>query len=358
MKFGLQFFPDIATHEKSARDYFQESLALVDQCDRYGYSHVRIVEHYFHHWGGSSPNPMLFLAAASQRTKTARLITGAVLPAFNHPLKLAGEAGMLDAISGGRLDVGFARAFLPLEFERFGVPMTESVARFDEGIEQVAALLESENVSMAGRFHQFPRVTSLPRPTQLPRPPFYVAATATPASFAKAGRLGHKLMAIPGVGASTPELLGIYRDAWRSAGHPGRGHVMLAVYMVCNQQRDQAHALAKTYVERHLAALVDAVEDYRPDALAGDYAGYDKLIAGLRKQTLETQMDHHAAFVGTPEDLVEQFRELDRWVGGFEEASLQANSGGMPLESALSSVAMFGSGVLPILDADDVRGDV
>ena len=48
-----------------------------------------------------------------------RLVTGAVVPAFNNPLKLAGEIGMLDAISGGRFDVGFARAFLPHEFRRF-----------------------------------------------------------------------------------------------------------------------------------------------------------------------------------------------------------------------------------------------
>jgi alkanesulfonate monooxygenase SsuD/methylene tetrahydromethanopterin reductase-like flavin-dependent oxidoreductase (luciferase family) len=66
---------------------------------------------------------MLFLAAAAQRTHHARLVTGAVLPVFNHPLKLAGEIGMLDAISGGRLDVGFARAFLPHEFRRFGRSM-------------------------------------------------------------------------------------------------------------------------------------------------------------------------------------------------------------------------------------------
>ena len=32
---------------------------------------------------------------------------------------------MLDAISGGRLEVGFARAFLPHEFNTFGVPMAE-----------------------------------------------------------------------------------------------------------------------------------------------------------------------------------------------------------------------------------------
>ena len=213
MEFGMSFFPDVKPDEKSARQYFDESLRLVDWCDVYGYSHVRIVEHYFHPWGGYSPNPIIFLTAASQRTKRARLVTGAVLPAFNHPLKLAGELAMLDAISGGRLDIGFARAFLPYEFRHFGVSMDESVARFEEGIEQVRALLEGEHVSSNGQFHQYEHVTSLPRPTQRPRPPFYIAAVGTPVSFARAGRLGYNLMAIPGVGPSPTELVQTYREA-------------------------------------------------------------------------------------------------------------------------------------------------
>ena len=129
MQFGLQFFPDVSPREKAADAYFRESLDLVSLADPLGYSHIRIVEHYFHPYGGYSPNPIVFLAAAAERTKKARLITGAVLPAFNHPLKLAGEIGMLDAISGGRLEVGFARAFLPHEFSRFGVRLDDSRAR-------------------------------------------------------------------------------------------------------------------------------------------------------------------------------------------------------------------------------------
>src|SRR6185436_3810585 len=139
-------------------------------------------------YGGYTPNPHIFLVAAAQRTKKARLVTGAVLPVFNHPLKLAGEAGMLDAISGGRLELGFARAFLPHEFARFGVSLDESKARFAEGIEQVEQLLKEENVSSEGTFHRFGRTTSLPRPTQTPRPPFWVAALGTPDSFTAAGQ--------------------------------------------------------------------------------------------------------------------------------------------------------------------------
>src|ERR1700692_289326 len=155
MKFGVQFFPNFRPADKSAEDYFAQSLDIAEEADELGYTHARSVEHYFERYGGYSPNPILFLAAAAQRTKKMRLITGAVVPAFNNPLKLAGEIGMLDAISGGRFDVGFARAFLPHEFETFGIPLDQSKARFWEGIHQVRRLLEDETVSMKGDFHSF-----------------------------------------------------------------------------------------------------------------------------------------------------------------------------------------------------------
>src|ERR1700723_3551363 len=217
MQFGVQFFPDVRPEERSAEQYFREALDIAEEADRLGFSHIRIVEHYFHHYGGYSPNPVVFLAAAAQLTKTARLVTGAVLPAFNNPLKLAGELAMLDALCDGRLDIGFARAFLPHEFRRFGVSLDESRARFDEGMEQVRQLLEQENVTPAARFHDFRNVTSLPRPTQKPRPPFYVAALATKESFERAGTAGHGIMAIPMAGGAMAELLGLYRGAWGGA---------------------------------------------------------------------------------------------------------------------------------------------
>src|SRR5271166_4030591 len=191
MQFGIQFFPDVRPEQKSGADYFHDALSLAEESEKLGFSHIRIVEHYFHYYGGYSPNPMLFLAAAAQRTRRARLVTGAVLPVFNHPLKLAGEIAMLDAISHGRFDVGFARAFLPHEFRRFGISPDESIARFREGLEQVELLLTKENVSHNGQFHAFENVTSLPRPTQKPRPKFYIASTRTPDSFEFAGQQGY-----------------------------------------------------------------------------------------------------------------------------------------------------------------------
>src|SRR6202007_3080640 len=252
MQFGLQFFPDVRPDQKSGSDYFRDALCLAEESEKLGFCHIRIVEHYFHYYGGYSPNPMLFLAAAAQHTRRMRLVTGAVLPVFNHPLKLAGEIGMLDAISNGRLDVGFARAFLPHEFRRFGRSPDESVARFREGIEQIELLLTREDVTHRGRFHAIENTTSLPRPTQLPRPKFYVAALATPDSFEFAGRMGYSVMAIPMGGGKMRELLGTYRKAWREAGHPGEGEVMLAFHMFCHPDGDTARRIARGPINAYL----------------------------------------------------------------------------------------------------------
>lgn len=347
MQFGLQFFPDVGPREKAADLYFRECLDLVSLADSLGYSHVRIVEHYFHAYGGYSPNPIVFLAAAAQRTKQARLITGAVLPAFNHPLKLAGEIGMLDAISGGRLEVGFARAFLPHEFSRFGVRLDDSRARFEEGIEQVRALLAEEDVARTGRFHSFPPTTSLPRPTQRPHPPLWIAALGTSDSFTLAGRNGFSVMAIPLAGGRMAELLALYREGWKNAGHPGEGRVMLAFHMFCHEDRAQAAGIARDPLDRYLKSLVDAAGEWTAGTSSADYPGYDQIIAGLAKETYESQVAKGAAWIGTPADIAEQIAAYQRQVGSFEIASLQANFNTIGFDDARRSVELFSRAVMP-----------
>jgi alkanesulfonate monooxygenase SsuD/methylene tetrahydromethanopterin reductase-like flavin-dependent oxidoreductase (luciferase family) len=346
MDFGIQFFPDVGPKDKPAAKYFDEALRLVELCDEYGFSHVRTVEHYFEAYGGYTPNPLLFLTACAARTKKARLVVGAVLPAFNHPLKVAGEAGMLDSISNGRLELGFARAFLPHEFQRFNVSLDESIARFDEGVAQVTQLLEKENVTSAGRFHSFKNVTSLPRPVQKPIP-YYTAALGTAASFEKAGRAGHSIMAIPMAGGKMRELLRIYRDAWRAAGHPGRGRVMMAFHLMCDESREAAVRVAKDPLNRYLKSLVSAASEWVSGGSTKDYPNYDKVIAKLAEENFESQVASNAAWIGTPDDIVKQVRAFDEEVGGFEVASLQVNFNTISYADAARSMKLFGKEVIP-----------
>jgi alkanesulfonate monooxygenase SsuD/methylene tetrahydromethanopterin reductase-like flavin-dependent oxidoreductase (luciferase family) len=347
VQFGLNFFPCVGPAEKSAERYFREAMHLCSLTDELGYTHIRQVEHYFKPYGGYSPNPLLFLTAAAMRTKNTRLITGAVLPAFNNPLKLAGEIGMLDGISGGRLEVGFARAFLPHEFAQFGVSLDDSRRRFTEGLAQITMLLKDENVSSQGEFHSFKNVTSLPRPTQLPHPPFWIAATNTPESFEFAGRTGCRIMGIPLEPERMRGLLDLYRDAWRSAGHPGNGVVMNTFLMYCAPTRDQAMAEGLGPCNGHLRGLAGAAQDWLHGASTKDYPGYDKLMAQVANDSAEAQVAKGSAFIGTPADIVEMIQEFNRKVGGLDSISLHFTPADMPVEAAEHSLRLFAREVMP-----------
>ena len=167
---------------------------------------------------------------------------------------------MLDAISNGRLDCGFGRAFLPHEFQRFDRTMDESRARFDEGVEAVGRLLEEKDVTFNGEFHRFNNVTLLPRLTQRPRPPFWVAALGTPESMQAAGEKGYNLMLVPFTGPQMREAIGTYRKAWQQAGHPGTGQIALGFHMFCHPDREEAHQMAKPNINAYLKSLVAAAE--------------------------------------------------------------------------------------------------
>jgi alkanesulfonate monooxygenase SsuD/methylene tetrahydromethanopterin reductase-like flavin-dependent oxidoreductase (luciferase family) len=351
MKFGLNFFPCLAPAQKPASQWFAECMHLIGLADDLGYAHIRQVEHYFNPYGGYSPNPIVFLAAAAQRTARARLVTGAVLPAFNNPLKLAGELAMLDAASGGRLDAGFARAFLPHEFAHFGVSLDESRARFAEGLAQVKLLLARENVTHEGVFHRFRDVTSYPRPTQKPHPPIWIAATGTPQTFEESGRAGYNLMTIPLEPRRMRELIGIYREAWRSAGHAGRGHVMSNFIMCCLPERAEAYALAREPTNGHLRGLAAAASDWLKGASTKDYPGYDRMIAQISAETFEDQIAKGVGLVGTAADAIGMLRSYWEEVGGFESASLHVLPSTMSVEAAERAMRYFAAAVTPKLAA-------
>lgn len=347
MEFGLNFFPSCAPEERSAEDYWADALYLCGLMDELGYSHVRTVEHYFHPYGGYSPNPVVFLAAAAQRSKKAKMITGAVLPVFNNPLKVAGELGMLDAISNGRLEAGFARAFLPNEFETFGIDIEESRDRYEEGIEQIRLLLEQENVSCEGKFHSFSNVTSLPRPTQQPRPPFWVAAMSTKASFEFAGRNGHYIMGIPMGGGLMAELIGTYREEWKSAGHPGDGKIMLSFSMCADEDGEAARNAFRPPLNAYLERLVDAASGWLNGASTKDYKGYDKMIASLKDDDFDKQMDRGICWAGSPAEVTDMIADFDRQIGGFDIASLHVMPHVMEASVAERSMRLFSEHVMP-----------
>ena len=348
MKFGLNFFPSFRARDYSTAEYFAQCLRLAERADQLGFNSVKTVEHYFFDYGGHSPNPIVLLSAVAARTRRIRPITGAVIPAFNHPVKLAAELAVLDNISNGRLDVGFGRAFIPKEFEVFDVSMEESRARFEEGLDIVTRLWTEDRVSYEGKFHRFRDVHLKPRPVQQPHPPIWIASVASVESFIWAGRRGYNVMIVPYAGsiAKVRDMVGAYRAAWREAGHaPGTEQVQSSLHCYVAETPREAVEGARPRVERYIEVFTEAVSSWASHQ-ASQYAGYDKMVASIARTTVESMRQDHQALIGTPDEVVEQLRYHLEVFGEFEP-SMQINFGGISDAEAFRTLELFASRVMP-----------
>src|SRR5205085_8871964 len=112
-------------------------------------------------------------------------------------------------------------------------------------------------------------------------------------------------------------LLDAYRAAWKEAGNPGIGEVMLAFHLYCEPGGERARAFAAPFLDRYLASLADAASDWLDGRTSQDYPGYDKVIAALRASNAREQMETGAAWIGSPDEIADTIARLQDAFGGF-----------------------------------------
>ena len=75
-----------------------------------------------------APNPFQILTWFAGRTNDIRLGTAVAVAAYWNPINLAGEAALLDQISGGRLEFGIGSGAYQREFDRMCPGLKQSDA--------------------------------------------------------------------------------------------------------------------------------------------------------------------------------------------------------------------------------------
>ena len=139
----FEFLPELGSPsvEPDPRDVatlFARYLDLWVRDETLGFEGIFFSEHHF---GRSySPSPNLLIAALAQRTKKLRLgVMGVVLP-YYQPTRVVEEIGMLDHITGGRLEIGTAIG-VPQELARLNITMAEARERNEEIVSVIDAAL-------------------------------------------------------------------------------------------------------------------------------------------------------------------------------------------------------------------------
>jgi probable F420-dependent oxidoreductase len=123
-------------------------------------------------------------------TRRVRLGTGVLVLPLRNPVYNARQIATIDALSGGRVDLGIGAGWLKEEADAIQMPWENRGARTDEHIQVLRTLWTSdaEYVSFKGRFYEFRDVDPRPHPAQRPVP--ILVGGHTPAAKRRAGRLG------------------------------------------------------------------------------------------------------------------------------------------------------------------------
>ena len=147
--------------------------------------------------GDGSPGPTdAWATLAGLALQTARIRLGTMMSAatFRLPGPLAVTVTQVDAMSGGRVELGLGAGWYEAEHAAFGIPFPPLAERF-EMLEEQLAIIEGlwmapagEPFSFEGRHYRLHQNPALARPLQSPRPPLIVGGhgrAKTPALAAR-----------------------------------------------------------------------------------------------------------------------------------------------------------------------------
>jgi probable F420-dependent oxidoreductase len=135
------------------------------------------------------PDPLTWLAFVAGATTRIRLATGILILPQRNPLVLAKEVATLDAMSGGRVELGVGVGWLREEFDALGVPWEARGARTEEYVDVLRRVWRDEQTAYDGRFTRFDAIHSYPKPVQPGGPKIHIGGH-TETAARRAGRIG------------------------------------------------------------------------------------------------------------------------------------------------------------------------
>ncbi len=333
---------------------FEQIIELAELADQIGLDSIWVAEHHLTSYGGSVPSVPVLLAAIAQRTKKLKLATGGVALPLHRPLEVAEQLSMVDNLSGGRLRIGFVRAFLAHEFEAYNVDMNESRDRFNEAVEIILGVWANDGYTYKGRFSSVENVTMTPKPIQRPRPPVTIGSIMTRESFEYAGTHGFDCMLVPYVigNDNLKKVMQWYTDALKAAGHRREDrNVMAQYFFCCDEDEKVAYETGKKAMLKYLTYIHDAVQ---ADRWSKDYPGYEGLAKAVKALMGDFDLLYKDRLVvGTPERCIQRLRDIHAL--GIDEIALMPNIPAMPRSMVKSSMELLRDRIMPALAASGLR---
>jgi alkanesulfonate monooxygenase SsuD/methylene tetrahydromethanopterin reductase-like flavin-dependent oxidoreductase (luciferase family) len=294
--------------------------------------------------------PEVLLGAIAAKTERIRLRTVSTpMLTFNHPIRVAERVATLDQVSNGRMELGTARSNQAHTIEAFEVPVDETRAQYQEGIEIAIKALSQETFEHNGEVWKIPERSLYPKAVQRPHPPVFASATSE-STHEYAGKEGLGIMSgnsLAGGWDFVQKCLDLYRSSWVDAGERGRltnsTFSSLALRAHCAETNDKAMEEAGgaafetvDMVMRWFTKLAKKSDDY------AYMASIEELVD--HKRDLKYLVDRAPYItIGDPDLFIERCRRLEEM--GVDEFILEID--GIGHDKQMSAIRLIGEEVIP-----------
>ncbi|AYB47438.1 LLM class flavin-dependent oxidoreductase [Paenibacillus lautus] len=336
MEIGVSSFvetwPDVKTgevmsHAQRLREVVEE-IVLADQVglDVYG-----VGEHHRKDYAASSP--AVVLAAAASQTKWIRLTSAVTVLSSADPVRVFQDFATLDAISNGRAEIMAGRGSFIESFPLFGYDLSHYDELFEEKLELLLKIRESEKVTWQGEHR--PAIHNLgvyPRPVQNPLP-VWIGSGGNSESVVRAGLLGLPLVLaiIGGSPLQFAPLVKLYKEAAAHAGHD------------VSKLPIGSHSHGFIAEETELAA-----DKFFPSTQASmNVLGRERGWGYYDRARFDAARSFEGAlYVGDPETVADKIIHLRKHVG-ITRFMLHVPVGTMPHDEVMRAIELLGTEVAP-----------
>lgn len=173
-----------------------EAVQTAVRAEELGFDGAWLGERHFAHETVTASAPFVLAGAMAAATESIRIGTSVSVMPLHHPVRLAEQVAMLDAVAGGRITVGGGIGYLAAEYDTFGADPDRLVG---ELLDRVAVLDRASDhgpIEYHGNCHAVDGITIEPRYTSQPRPPVWLGGTV-PDAMERAAAVADGYVGIP-----------------------------------------------------------------------------------------------------------------------------------------------------------------
>jgi alkanesulfonate monooxygenase SsuD/methylene tetrahydromethanopterin reductase-like flavin-dependent oxidoreductase (luciferase family) len=321
--------------------------AIVEQvrlAERLGFDSVWAGEH--HVTPGYHFFPQLaLLSHLAAYSGDMTLGTNLVLLPLHPPVDIAEQVALIDQLCGGRFILTVGQGYRVEEFDAFGSPYEDRLARFIDGIDVIRRLWTGERVEHQTPWYSLSGATVRPLPVQPGGVPIWIGATSDRA-IKRAGRMADAFMAMPNAtSAEVRRQLGLFAAERTAAGRVPAAEAGRLIEVFCHRDGDEARRRCAPHLLTKYAA----------------YASWGLQKSGLADAAAATEIasddDQFAALaedrfvIGEPDEVVDGLVAQHREVG-LTHLAMRVTWPGSDVAHALDCIELLGTQVLPKVRAE------